>query len=82
MEALAERTGFALERVVFDSTAFQFLGSEQYCRDIPLCAETSYYTDPARSIFSAAEVDAFERRARALNLARRGDQAAFYLRKR
>jgi hypothetical protein len=41
----------------------------------------SYKIDPRNSIFTKADVEAFEARARRLNAAARGDQAAFYLRK-
>jgi hypothetical protein len=80
MDLLARRAGLEVARVVYDSTAFQFWGSEQYRKDIPLRDPRSYDTDPAQSIFTRSDIAAFEARARELNTAGRGDQACFYLR--
>ena len=77
---LARRAGWEIMQVVYDSTAFQFWGSEQYRRDIPLLDPRSYQVNPAGSLFTQAEMAAFEARARVLNEAGRGDQACFYLR--
>lgn len=77
MTKMAEEAGFTVVDVVFDSTAFQFWGSELYLRDIPL-------NDAAKrffSVFSLRQLLSFARRAKALNKAAKGDQAAFYLRK-
>jgi SAM-dependent methyltransferase len=70
LRLLGERAGLTLKAVEFDSTAFQFIGSELYRRDRPLTSGTAG--------FSRAEVWRFRTRARVLNAARRGDQAAFY----
>ena len=78
---LAAKVGFRLEKLLYDSTDFQFWGSEQYARDIPLRSERSYLENPKRSIFSPQEIHTFRRRADDLNREERGDQAAFYLRK-
>ncbi len=78
---LAERAGMVVDSVEYDSTAFQFWGSEQYRRGIPLMAPNSYAVAPDESIFSAGEIRRFARRARRLNGERRGDAAAFYLRR-
>lgn len=81
MQILASRTGLELTNVVYDSNAFQFWGSEQYRRDIPLMAPDSYAVAPERSIFSPAEIEQFERRAAELNRSGEADSAAFYLRR-
>jgi 2-polyprenyl-3-methyl-5-hydroxy-6-metoxy-1,4-benzoquinol methylase len=81
MKILASSSGLAVEKIVYDSTAFQFLGSEQYLRGIPLMAENSYYKDPAKSIFTKKEVRIFQKKVVHLNKENRGDTAAFYLRK-
>ena len=78
---LAAQAGLAVTGMVYDSTAFQFWGSEQVWHGILLESERSYLVNPARSMFCPADIRAFERQARALNTAGRGDQAAFYLRK-
>jgi SAM-dependent methyltransferase len=76
---MATAVGLEVREVVFDSTDFQFWGSEQYRRDIPLRSERSHAENPSRSIFSRAQILAFRRRATAANRAGLGDQAAFYL---
>ena len=81
IKLLAEQAGFEVSEVCFDSNEFQFWASEQYARDIPLTAHNSYGVDPSASVFTSEEIDAFESRSKALNKARRGDQACIYLRR-
>jgi SAM-dependent methyltransferase len=76
IKIIAERTNLELERIVYDSSSFQFRGSEQYIKGIPLIAPRS------KSIFSEDDLRRFAADARKLNLENRGDQAAFYLRKK
>lgn len=76
---LAERTGWRLERITFDSSDFQFWASEQYARGIPLTAPNSYAVNPRASIFTKRQIRAFRRKAKRLNAEGRGDSAAFYL---
>lgn len=78
---LAEQTGFTVEDVVYDSNAFQFWGSEQYEKDIPLRSENSWAESKEKSPFTSKEIRSFEKRAHELNALNQGDQAAFYLRK-
>jgi SAM-dependent methyltransferase len=80
-KSLAEEAGFAVDEVAYDSTAFQFWGSEQYVRDIPLADERSFFVNPSNSIFTPEEIAAFDARAAELNRDGEGDQAVFYLRK-
>ncbi len=79
---LADSACFSIKDIDFDSTAFQFWGSEQYARDIPLRDERSYSSDPRRSIFSKKEIREFQEKAEELNRGEEGDQACFYLVKR
>lgn len=81
LKRLAADAGFSADGVVFDSTAFQFWGSEQYARDIALTDAHSYFISPASSMFKAADIAEFERRAVELNRRGQGDQAIFYLRR-
>ncbi len=81
MHRLALAAGFEIERVVFDSTAFQFWGSEQYEKGIPLQDERSFFVNPFRSSFSIPQILGFARKASALNRSEAGDQASFYLKK-
>lgn len=79
--ALAEEEGYQVDDLRHDSWAFQFWGSEQYMRDIPLTDERSYYINPEKSLFTPAQITTFALRAKELNAQGDGDQAVFYLRK-
>jgi SAM-dependent methyltransferase len=78
-EHLASEAVLAIKEVVFDSSFFQFWGSEQYKRDIPLQAENSYGVNPEKSIFTGKQIEEFKVMARELNKTGQGDQASFYL---
>jgi len=80
MRALAHSSGYRLERMIDDSGAFQFWGSEQYVKDIPLTSDRSYYRNPTSSMFSEAEIARFELASTEANNLNRGDQTAFVLR--
>lgn len=81
VEMLSKKVHLDLEKVVYDSSSFQFWGSEQYMKGIPLNSERSYGVNPSKSIFSKKDMKQFERTAKNLNREKRGDQAVFYLRK-
>ena len=81
MKMLADNVGLDLYKVVYDSTSFQFWGSEQYERGIPLKDKRSYLISIDNSIFSKNDILSYERRAKELNKHEQGDQAIFYLRK-
>ncbi len=76
---VAEQTGFAVRAVTYDSTAFQFWGSEQYRNDIPLMDSRSYLVNPEQSLFTAKQISEFAAEAARLNEQGQGDQAVFYL---
>lgn len=80
LNRLARDAGMVVDQVVYDSTDFQFWGSEQYLKGIPLRGKNSYAVDPAASPFSEDDIAEFKRRARELNHDHQGDQAIFYLR--
>jgi SAM-dependent methyltransferase len=82
IEILAAEADLALTNVLYDSTEFQFWGSEQYVNNIPLMDETSYWKNPARSIFTAADIARFKGLAEQCNAEGTGDQACFYLRRK
>ena len=79
MSILAEQAGFHIANTLYDSTAFQFWGSEQYARDIPLRDPRSFNENKRQSLFSRSALREFDREARRLNNQAQGDQAAFYL---
>jgi SAM-dependent methyltransferase len=72
---MAHQAGLGVDAVIDDSSAFQFLGSERYRRDIPL------HGTPDRELFSDIEIARFARRAAELNAHHRGDQAMFVMRR-
>jgi len=78
LDRLAEGAGFARRRVLHDSTGFQFWGSEQYRRDVPLRDPDTGRSRPDGSLFDRGRLAGFERRAAELNAAGDGDQAAFF----
>src|SRR4029077_21048818 len=79
---LAEKNNFELEKVAFDSNAFQFWGSEQYEKNIPLNDPRSYSVNKKNSLFSEGQIKEWEKKAEELNKDQQGDQACFYLRRR
>ncbi len=79
---LASQARMTVQKTVYDSDFFQFWGSEQYLKNIPLVSEKSYGMNPAGSIFSKTDIRRFKQRAEHLNRENRGDTAAFYLTKK
>lgn len=74
MEILAEKSGFIIDSVVYDSTHLQFTDSEKYLRNLPM--ETS------DNIFTKKEIKKFDKEAKRLNKINQGDWACFYLKKK
>jgi SAM-dependent methyltransferase len=79
MNILAEKTGFKIGKIIFDSNEFQFLGSELYKKDIPLTLPNTHEGYPFEQIYTPAEIAEFNERAAILNANQRGDTARFYL---
>lgn len=80
LKLIANECGFEVADVVYDSSAFQFWGSEQYKQEIPLVLPNS--GGEFTNTFSAERVAAWEAEAQKLNKEKRGDAAAFYLKHR
>ncbi len=80
-ELLVKKSGFSIQDIVFDSTEFQFWGSEQYKQNIPLNTENSYSVNPEKSIFAIEQIIKYKKLAKRLNNAGQGNQAAFILKK-
>lgn len=80
IELLGRKAGLELLKTTWDSSAFEFYGSEQYRRNIPLNAENSYWRDPSRSDFTYREMAAFEALAATANREGRGGRGAFMFR--
>jgi 2-polyprenyl-3-methyl-5-hydroxy-6-metoxy-1,4-benzoquinol methylase len=81
MKTLTVQAGLELYNVEYDSTAFQFWGSEQYQNNIPLLDKRSYFYGIKNSIFLKEDISAFTKQAKKLNVTQKGDSAIFYLRK-
>jgi len=71
---IAEEAGFEVAEVVYDSTSFQFSASEKYSLDIPLVGSDE--------LFPKRRLREWNKEAKRLNRLGRGDQAAFFLKKR
>jgi SAM-dependent methyltransferase len=80
MEKLADMAGFSIEHTMWDSTAFEFYGSEQYRRGIPLLAENSFSAHPDKSDFTYQEMARFAKLAERANKEGRGGRGCFFLR--
>ena len=74
MKLLAERTGFDISQIIYDSDAYQFWASEAIKKGLP--------STQAKGMFSKKEMSDFHKKAQQLNETGEGDQACFYLTKR
>jgi SAM-dependent methyltransferase len=79
IEILASKAGLKLSNVKYDSTHFQFTGSEKYINDIALV--TTRKKGFMAFVRRKKKKLSYEKAAAALNKEGRGDQAIFYLRK-
>ena len=74
---LCSTHNLSLKRVIYDSNDFQFWGTEQSLRNIPLHSAHSHLKNK-NSIFTHKEIKKFKKQARILNKKSQGDQAIFY----
>ncbi|WP_134199098.1 class I SAM-dependent methyltransferase [uncultured Algoriphagus sp.] len=72
---LVNDQGLKLEKILFDSTAFQFWGSILYQRGIKLAGTN------CEAHFSSNELREFQKKALRYNQEGKGDQVCFYLRR-
>jgi 2-polyprenyl-3-methyl-5-hydroxy-6-metoxy-1,4-benzoquinol methylase len=77
MEILASGASLILKNIIFDSSSFQFWGSEQYTRDVPLNDSSSYAKNKNTPLFTMDEISFFNDSAQRLNATSKGDQACF-----
>ncbi len=73
LEVVASRAGLTIDRLWCDSTDMQFMGSEQYLKDIPLTDARSAAVNKRGGIFTPSQRRAFARQAAHVNRALRGD---------
>lgn len=78
---LSENVNLSIKRTIFNSTEFQFLGSEQYKKGIPLCTDKSHSVSLKKIIFPSKVIKNFKQKAEILNKNQDGDQAIFILNK-
>ena len=71
MAILTEQSGLEIKKINFESTSFQFTGSEKYLRGLK-------YED-VDTLFSTEQIKAFDAEAKHLNKINDGDTACFYL---
>lgn len=76
---LADHAGLHVAKVIYDSKASQFWGSEQYRRGIWHRSHRSHGENPEASVFSPQQIRHWERQSRRLNAMQEGDAAAFFL---
>lgn len=81
IEMLATNYGFSVNKIKYDSDEFQFWGSEQCRKGIPIMHKKSYANSTHNSIFSKSQIKEFRKQAKELNASGLGDQAVFYLKK-
>ena len=79
---LAEKANLKVEKIVYDSTDFQFWGSEQYLMNIPLTDSRSRFVNSSNSLFSRREIISYKKKAEELNRKNQGDTMAVFLRKK
>ena len=77
MKLLADQAGFNIREIKFDSSEFQFEGSEQYKMGIPLMDEKSFLK--GNPLFTEQERINFKLKAEELNNKNDGDSVCFYL---
>lgn len=78
---LCSRHGLQIYQKYFDSSEFQFIGSEQYKQGIALNADNSYLKNPKKSIFTKKDIGHFKKDARQLNKAEKGDQVVLFIKR-
>ena len=73
MNILFNETDLKIDKIVYDSGPFQFIGSEKYLRNLTLSASDD--------IFTKKDLRRFAKEAKKLNMNNKGDTACFYLKK-
>jgi 2-polyprenyl-3-methyl-5-hydroxy-6-metoxy-1,4-benzoquinol methylase len=77
---LAKESGFFIKDTIYDSTSFQFIGSELYQKGISFI--DGDFSEFNNQFFSNEELAYFRKSAKEVNKKKIGDQAAFILQKR
>jgi 2-polyprenyl-3-methyl-5-hydroxy-6-metoxy-1,4-benzoquinol methylase len=78
IQILAEKSGFKIKNIKFDSSPMQFLRSELYMNNISLFDDNKNLRD-IKKYFSEKQIKAFTIKSKELNSKMEGDSACFYL---
>lgn len=79
VKKLLEQFELEISEIKYDSTEFQFWGSEQYIQNIGLFEDESYLINKNTKLFTSMKIKEFQNMARNLNKELNGDQAIFYV---
>ena len=82
LKILSEKSDLKLYFLLYNSTFFQFWGSEDYRRGISLISNNSYNINPSNSIFTSKEIRKFKKDSKRLNRKNRGDQVIVCFKKK
>lgn len=80
LQELAKSIGLELFDIQYDTTAFEFYGSEQYKLGIPLTDPRSLWVNPASTVFSHETQRTFEELASQANIDGSAGRACFFFR--
>ena len=78
---LCTQHGLQICQKYFDSSEFQFIGSEQYKQGIALNADNSFLKNPKKSIFTRKDIRNYKKEARLFNSAEKGDQVVLFIKR-
>jgi len=78
---LCNKHGLYIYHKYFDSSEFQFIGSEQYKQGITLNADNSYLKNNKKSIFTSQDIKNYKKQARQLNKEEKGDQVVLFIKR-
>jgi len=81
MKIIAKKSGLDLFKIEYDSTEWQFWGSELYLKNIALVNGMDAGLQPKREYFTKKQIYDFQQQAIKLNNENNGDTACFYLKK-
>lgn len=81
LEGLARKAGLDLVDIQYDTTEFEFYGSEQYKLDIPLTAPNSLWVNPKSTVFSERKKQEFKDLAKNVNENGNAGRACFFFRR-
>jgi SAM-dependent methyltransferase len=79
---LVTEANLGLMSLKWDSTSFQFWGSDQYERGIPLNSSRSYLKNPIKMLLAYPKLAKMEKLSARLNAEGKGDQIAILLKKK